>query len=331
MELFQVQNNSNMLIPVNQVVDYSENINTDQQFIDANTLAVTLEHLKNDTIIPVFSKDNETTISHPQFIETTQQAVLNVFPNYRPLKPNVRVSHTIKGRIPSAIGKPAKELLNHEKTIYYERMMFLIEVPGITQNVNGNDLNLVIGGVRSYSNENLYSRKSIEKFKVFIGFKNLVCTNLCISTDGYQDEIRVTNELELQDRMELLFQQYDQEKHLGNMERMSKYELSQEQVAHLIGKMKLYHYLDSQIKKQLFPIVFNDSQINTISKNYYNDEHFKAERDGTINLWNLYNLMTDAVKSSYIDSFLKRNFQAYDLCLYLANKLENEQKDWLLI
>ena len=39
-------------------------------FIEANSMEVTLDHLKNDNVIPVFSKDNELTISHPQFIET---------------------------------------------------------------------------------------------------------------------------------------------------------------------------------------------------------------------------------------------------------------------
>ena len=39
-------------------------------FIEANTKEVTIEHLKNDCIVPVFSKDNEITISHPHFIES---------------------------------------------------------------------------------------------------------------------------------------------------------------------------------------------------------------------------------------------------------------------
>ena len=49
------------------------------------------------------------------------------------------------------------------------------------------------------------------------------------------------------------------------------------------------------------------------------------------NLYQLYNLMTGAAKSSYIDSFLKRNSQAYELSQYLTNKIQNEQNDWLLI
>lgn len=44
-------------------------------FIEANTKAVELSHLKNECIVPVFSKDNELTISHPAFIETVAEAV----------------------------------------------------------------------------------------------------------------------------------------------------------------------------------------------------------------------------------------------------------------
>lgn len=34
-------------------------------FIEANTKEVTISHLQNDCVVPVFSKDNEITISHP--------------------------------------------------------------------------------------------------------------------------------------------------------------------------------------------------------------------------------------------------------------------------
>src|SRR5690606_35012615 len=134
-----------------------------------------------------------------------------------------RVSHIIKGRIPSAIGKPAKELLEHEKTIYYERCAFVIEIPEVTEIVNGNELALTIGGVRAYNQENLYSRKTIEKFKVFIGFQNKVCTNLCVSTDGFSNAIRVASVDKLREQMHLLFSTYNMERHLGSMERISKY------------------------------------------------------------------------------------------------------------
>ena len=64
------------------------------------------------------------------------------------LNPNIRVSHPIKGRVPEAKNKPANELLDHEKTLYYERMMFCVEIPTISDDINGNKLSLTIGGVR---------------------------------------------------------------------------------------------------------------------------------------------------------------------------------------
>ena len=37
-------------------------------FIEANTKEVTIQHLRKECVVPVFSKDNEITISHPSFI-----------------------------------------------------------------------------------------------------------------------------------------------------------------------------------------------------------------------------------------------------------------------
>lgn len=299
-------------------------------FIEANTKEVSIQHLVNDTILPVFSKDNEVTISHAEFINATKSALEQVFPLQQFEEPNIRVSHIVKGRIPTAIGKSVKELLDNEKTIYYERLAFCIEIPSITKNVNGNELSLVVGGVRAFNNENLYSKKSYEKFKVFIGFVNAVCTNLCVATDGFKNELKVLNVNDLQFGIETLFRGYNQEKHLGNMEHLSKFYLSMEQVAHLIGKMKMYQYLSASEKDNLFPLNFNDSQINTIAKNYFKDENFNVSPEGVISLWELYNLFTGAVKSSYIDSFLQRDLRAYEFIQELANSIQNEEPNFFL-
>lgn len=181
-------------------------------FIEANTERVTLSHLKEDCIIPVFSKDNESTISHYQFINSAFEITQNLFPELEVTYPDIRVSHVVKGRIPSAIGKPAKELLEHEKTIYYERCAFVLEIPSVKQLINGNELSLCVGGVRAYNQENLYSKKSLEKFKLFIGFKNRVCTNLCISTDGFSNEIRIGSILDLEMQMQQLFSSYNRKR-----------------------------------------------------------------------------------------------------------------------
>ena len=124
-------------------------------FLEANTLEVTMQHLKEDCITPVFAKDNELTIPHPAFIDTVYDAANAFFSGESIDKPDIRVSHIIKGRIPEAIHKPANQLLESDKTIYYERCAFIIQIPTIYETVNGNKLTLTIGGVRAYNHTNL--------------------------------------------------------------------------------------------------------------------------------------------------------------------------------
>jgi hypothetical protein len=314
-----------------QIIDDNEVIQFPRRnFIEANTLEVTLDHLKEECTIPVFAKDNECTISHYEFINSAKDVVEDIL-NYKgDLKPSIRTSHVIKGRTPSAIGKPAKELLESEKTIYYERMAFVIEIPEISEVINGNKLNLTIGGVRSYNQENLFSKKSMEKFKVFIGFQNTVCTNLCISTDGLKDDLRVSSVLELKSKIYELINTYKKKEHLIAMERMFRYSLTENQFAHLVGKMKLFPYLSKEEKQTLFPLAMNDSQLNTIVKDYHIDTHFCKSEDNTINFWNIYNLFTEANKSTYIDNNLERNVNAYAFTNYLINSIEKGESNFFI-
>lgn len=316
--------------PLNMVQQEMAIVNSNNSFIEANTEAVTLEHLKEKCIIPVFSKDNETTISHYEFIQKTIETVNKLFPDCEITKPEIRVSHIVKGRTPDAIGKPAKELLESEKTIYYERCAFLMEIKSIKQEVNGNKLSLSIGGVRAYNQENLYSTKSLEKFKAFIGFKNMVCTNLCVSTDGLLNDIRVGSVLDLEDKIVELVSSYNMERHLEIMRNMNDYALTENEFAHLIGKLKMFL---SQTKSQQnfeFPITLNESQLSKVVKDYYNCENFKCSVDGSISFWNLYNLFTEANKSSYIDNNLERNVNVYALINNLAISMLNSTSNWLL-
>jgi hypothetical protein len=300
-------------------------------FIEANTNSVDFNHLQQDCTIPVFSKDNECTVAHQEFIQAVQIAASRFLGNHVMTEPEIRVSHVVKGRTPEAIGKPAKDLLDYEKTIYYERMAFILEVPGITETVNGNELTLTIGGVRAYNHENLYSKKSVEKFKVFIGFKNMVCTNLCVSTDGYADELRASHIGELQQKAFSLFQQYNPSQHVKGMQQLGNYFLSEHQFAQMIGKTKLYHYLPKEQRMALPAFEFTDGHVNTVARDYYQDGSFCREADGAINLWKCYNLFTGANKSSYIDTFLPRTVNAYTFSQGIAKALSGDQEyQWFL-
>lgn len=286
--------------------------NEPSPFIIANTTEVPLHHLSNDCIVPTFSKDNELTISHQNFIETVISAAQKVFPHHKISIPQIHVSHQIKGRLPSALHKPVKDLLDFEKTIYYERMAFIVKIPSITEVINGNELSLCIGGVRAYNQENLYNKKTLEKFKFFIGFQNQVCMNLCVWSDGFVEDMRASNALELQSKALEVMQNYNAELHLMEMKELTQDYLSEHQFAQLIGRSRLYQHLPKSEKQNIPLLNFNDSHVNTMAKDYYEDKNFCRQEDGRINLWDVYNLFTQANKSSYIDNFLNRNLNAFE-------------------
>lgn len=302
-------------------------------FIEANTKEVTIEHLKNDCVVPVFSKDNEITISHPSFIETVWEAANRVFPNETIECPAIRVSHVIKGRTPEAIHKPVKDLLETDKTIYYERMMFCFEIPTIHEDIAGNRLNLTIGGVRAYNHENLYSKKGTEKFKVFIGFKNMVCCNMCVSTDGYKSELKVMSINDLFTSAMQLFQKYNISKHLYYMSAFKDSYMTEQQFAQFLGKSRLYQYLPNEQKRKLPLMLMTDTQVNLVAKAYYHDDNFSPLQDlnSGISMWNVYNLLTGANKSSYIDNFLDRAYNANQLAEGLNKALYGENEySWFI-
>ena len=205
-------------------------------------------------------------------------------------------------------------MLDEDKTIYYERMMFCFEIPTIHEDIEGNRLNLRIGGVRSYNHENLYSRKGIEKFKVFIGFKNLVCCNMCVSSDGYKSELKVMNTTDLFSSVMRLLQEYNIAKHLYYMNAYRDSYMTEQQFAQFLGKSRLYQFLPTEQKKKLPQMLMTDTQIGLVAKAYYNDDNFALpENQNAISMWNVYNLLTGANKSSYIDNFLDRSLNATQL------------------
>ena len=294
-------------------------------FIEANTLEVDLNHLANDCITPVFAKDNELTINHAQFIETIQEAVQDFFKGETVDNADVRVSHIIKGRTPDALHKKANELLETDKTIYYERCAFSIDVPTIYQDVNGNRLNLSIVGVRAYNQMNLYSKKVPELFRLAIGFKNQVCCNMCIFSDGYKDDLRVSSTTDLYRAALELFNNYNIAKQIHLMQQLGNTSMTEHQFCQILGKMRLYQCLPTGVQKHLPRMLLTDTQINSVAKAYINDSNFGG-LSGELNMWNFYNLLTGANKSSYIDSFLDRSLNASEIAMGIDAALHGDEK-----
>ena len=301
-----------------------------KHFIEANTVEVTLDQLKNDCITPVFAKDNELTISHPLFIETIGEATKDFFRGEEVESPIIRASHVIKGRIPSAIHKPANQLLESDKTQYFERCAFSIDVPTIYQDINGNRLYLSVTGVRAYNLQNLHSKKVPELFKLAIGFKNTVCCNLCIFTDGYMAELRASSPNDLYRQALELFHGFNPAKQINLMQQLCNSSLSQHQFTVLLGKMRLYQYLPMRLQRDIPPLLITDTQINNVAKSYINDEDFGGY-GSDIDLWRVYQLLNGSTKSSYVDSFLDRTVNATEIALGINDALHGgERYKWYI-
>ena len=146
-------------------------------FLDANTNHITMNELKTQCVVPTWA-NQELTISHQDFIESVHDAAKSFYLGETVTAPSIRVSHIVRGRTPNALGKRASELLECEKTQFYQRLAFAFTIPTIYETIDGKKLELCVGGVRNYNDLNLYrSSKGVEKFSVFVGWRVVVCSN----------------------------------------------------------------------------------------------------------------------------------------------------------
>ena len=303
---------------------------TSSHFIKANTVEMNYNELKHNHVIPVFSKSNEPAISHTEFVDVLADTVHECFKGESILSPSFRVSHPMKGRIPSAKDKPAKELLESEKTLYYERMFTAIEIDSIYDFVNGEQLSLVVGGIKSFNQDNLYNKKGVdEHFQVFIGFKNAVCTNLCVSTDGFKGVFKVKNLEQLYYSIKDLFESYQALLHLEQLKSFLDWHLTEEEFAHLIGRCRMYQHIPKKLKQNIPLLLLSDSQINSVVKGYFQNQNHKSSQ-GQIGIWELYNLFTDSLKSSYIDNIAGRLSNSHEFTLRLIDNKAINKPNWFL-
>ena len=319
------------LIQVNLPIEDVHVGDDNQSFIVANTVAGNLRIIREHHTIPAFAKDNEPLISHADFIAATTDVVKDFFIGQRVNEPSIRLSHEVKGRIPSAKNKVANDLEDWEKTIFYTRIMFCIEIPGIQHIIDGNIISLTVGGVKSYSMDNLYSKKGAdEHFKIFVGFKVKACTNLSVWSDGLISDLKVTNIGQLKACIYSMLQGYNQDQHLYHLKKFTERSITEQQFAQVIGRCRMYTHLPSNLKTGISPIMFGDQQINCVVKDFYRDESFCRDVYGNINLWKLHNLFTGTNKSSYIDSFLDRSVHAHEFVEQLRSGLDGESNNWYL-
>lgn len=290
-------------------------------FLEANTDSISMEDLANKCVVPTWA-NQELTIAHQDFISCVHEAASDFYRGERLNMPDIRVSHIVRGRIPQALGKKASELLECEKTQFYQRLAFAFTIPTIIETVRGERLELCIGGVRNYSDLNLYrATKGIEKFSVFVGWRVKICSNQVLTGEGVKFNIEVTNTSELYRHVLELFHSFNPAKEIHLLQSLSDTYLTETQFAQVVGRMRMYQALSPGRQKQIPRLLITDSQINSVCRDFYNSEHFGV-KDNAISLFDFHNLLTESNKSSYIDTYLNRAVNATEVSVGLNNVMQ---------
>ena len=303
---------------------------TSVNFLEANTNAITLEELAEQCVVPTWA-NQELTISHQDFISTVHDAACNVFAGETINTPDIRVSHIVRGRIPSALGKRSSELLDSEKTQFYQRLAFAFTIPSLHECIDGQRLELCIGGVRNYSDLNLYrTNRGMEKFSIFIGWRVNVCSNQVLTGQGVRLNIEVMSLHDLYKAVLDLFYNFNLEKDIQLLHSLTQTRLTESQFAQIVGRMRLYQALPSYLQREIPKLLITDSQINNVCRDYYNNPNF-GHKDNTISLFDFHNLLTEANKSSYIDSYVQRGINATEITVGIGKALQGDSEySWFL-
>ena len=313
-----------------EVVEQPVTTTSRVSFLDANTNHITIDELKTQCVVPTWA-NQELTISHQDFIESVWDAAQSFYQGEQLTKPTVRVSHIVRGRTPDALGKRASELLECEKTQFYQRMAFAFTIPTIYETIEGQRLELCVGGVRNYNDLNLYrSSKGVEKFSVFVGWRVVICSNQVLTGQGVKLSLEVMDLKQLYTQVMELFNQFNPARDIYLMQTLSNTYLTETQFAQIIGRMRLYQALPQGLSRGIPRLLITDSQVNNVCRGYYLNEDFGG-KGGSLSMWSFHNLLTEANKSSYIDSYLSRAVNATDVAVGLNNALHGDSTyQWFL-
>ena len=171
-----------------------------------------------------------------------------------------------------------------------------------------------------------------EEFKIFIGYRVKVCSNLMLTCDGLKEKLEAMSDLDIYQSAIKLFTSFEPEVNLRLLENLGRTRLTIQQYCQLIGRLRLYQVLPLSEQKELPTILLGDSQINAATKGFVSNENFGERGLGSISCWQLMQLLNEAAKSSYIDKWLERNQNATDIAIGIQKALTGEDNgfSWFL-
>ena len=109
------------------IVSEKEQEKEHPNFIESNTSGITLEELKRTVLYPALGRQPAYN-QPPDFIHRIEEAASMFFAGETFGNTEIRVSHKILGRHPSALTKRKEELKPEDETIHYQRMAFCFHI-----------------------------------------------------------------------------------------------------------------------------------------------------------------------------------------------------------
>jgi Domain of unknown function, B. Theta Gene description (DUF3871) len=149
-------------------------------------------------------------------------------------------------------------------------------------------------------------------------------------SDGLNNCIKVNTLDALSYSISSLIISYNPTPQLDLLDSLINYSLTEQEFAHFIGKCRMYNYLDKDKRNSLIPSGLTETQLSYVTKAFYQDENFSSY-GGRIDFWNLYNLFTGALKSSYIDTVVNNNVQVCNFFGHLKSSMDNSAPSWYLL
>ncbi len=304
-------------------------------FIEANTSEVSLSDLKTLCIIPTFGMTNELTLSHQEIAESICAAAVEKFGENNVSDMVFRVSHPISGRTPNAIHKKANELLDNEKTLFYQRIAACLTVKSKSRSLCGEDTDFNVGFIRSYHTTNLYGSKTPEKITLFCGTAVRVCSNLCLTLNGLRDNIECMTGADVYQNASELLDSYqaNSEQDMERLEGLSSTRITISQFCRLIGRLRLYQALSTQEQHKLPEILLGDALCNEATRLFVSSRWGLKDGQDSINCFEMLQCFNEACKQSYIHNFLPKNVNCTELCLNVQKVLEGDGENpysWFL-
>ena len=302
-------------------------------FIEGNTNAYTLEDLRKH-IVPVFAT-NELTLAHTDIARAVYSAAANVFglENLSPLE--FRGSHPQQGRIPSALKKPASELLESEKTCYLQRIACCFTVKNYARTICEQPTDLCIGFMRSYHTTNLYSAKSPEKISIWCSRRCRVCSNLCMSVNGLKENLEVMSVNDIYAHATELFKSYiaNADEDVRMLEGLGRTRISISQFCQLVGRLRYYSSLDTTSQKELPKVLLGDSLCYEATRLFIDSRWGLKDGEDSLTLFCLLQCFTEACKGSYLHNWLSKEQNCVELIRNLQYVLEGDTENpysWFL-